>query len=47
MKTKYAPKSVEDSDWSPLFKLAVDDLKQWIITMSFYLESTEEEQKKI
>ena len=27
MKTKYAPKSVEDSDWSPLFKLAVDDFE--------------------
>ena len=48
MKTKYAPKSVEDSDWSPLFKLAVDDFE----TVDYYyelfiLESTEEEQKKI
>lgn len=48
MKIKYAPKSVEDSDWSPLFKLAVDDFE----TVDYYyelfiLESTEEEQKKI
>lgn len=48
MKIKYAPKSIEDSDWSPLFKLAVDDFE----TVDYYyelfiLESTEEEQKKI
>lgn len=48
MKIKYAPKSVEDSDWSPLFKLAVDDFE----TVDYYyelfiLESAEEEQRKI
>lgn len=34
MKIKYAPKSVEDSDWSPLFKLAVDDFE----TVDYYYE---------
>lgn len=48
MKIDYAPKSIEDSDWSPLFKLAVDDFE----TVDYYyelfiLESTDEEQKKI
>ena len=47
MKIKYTPKSIEDSDWSPLFKLAVDDFT----TVDYYyelfiLESTDEEQKK-
>ena len=48
MKTKYAPKSVEDSDWSPLFKLAVDDFEivDYYYEL-FILESTDEEQKKI
>ena len=48
MKIKYAPQNIEDSDWSPLFKLAVDDFE----TVDYYyelfiLESTDEEQKKI
>ena len=48
MKIKYAPQNIEDSDWSPLFKLAVDDFE----TVDYYyelfiLELTDEEQKKI
>ena len=47
MKIKYAPKSVEDSDWSPLFKLAVDDFETVDYYYEFFiLESTDEEQKK-
>ena len=48
MKIEYAPKSIEDSDWSPLFKLAVDDLEIVDYYYELYiLESTDEEQKKI
>ena len=48
MKIKYAPKNIEDSDWSPLFKLAVDDFEivDYYYEL-FILESTDEEQKKI
>ena len=48
MKIEYAPKSIEDSDWSPLFKLAVDDFEivDYYYEL-FILESTDEEQKKI
>ena len=34
MKTEYAPKSIEDSAWSPHFKLAVDDFE----TVDYYYE---------
>mgnify|MGYP003496062505 CR=1 FL=1 len=48
MKIEYAPKSIEDSDWSPLFKLAVDDFETIVYYYElFILESTDEEQKKI
>lgn len=46
MKNKYAPKSEEDSVWSPLFKWAVDDYE--IIDYYyelFILNSTDEQQK--
>ena len=48
MKIEYAPKSIEDSDWSPLFKLAVDDFEivDYYYEL-FILEFTDEEQKKI
>ena len=48
MKIEYAPKSIEDSNWSPLFKLAVDDFEivDYYYEL-FILESTDEEQKKI
>ena len=48
MKIKYAPQNIEDSDWSPLFKLAVDDFEivDYYYEL-FILESTDEEQKKI
>ncbi len=48
MKIKYAPKNIEDSDWSSLFKLAVDDFEivDYYYEL-FILESTDEEQKKI
>ena len=48
MKINYAPKNIEDSDWSPLFKLAVDDFEivDYYYEL-FILESTDEEQKKI
>ena len=48
MKIKYAPKNIEDSDWSPLFKLAVDDFEivDYYYEL-FILESTDEEQKKL
>lgn len=48
MKIEYAPHNIEDSDWSPLFKLAVDDFEivDYYYEL-FILESTDEEQKKI
>lgn len=33
MKKEYAPKSIEDSDWSPLFKLAVDNFENEYISL--------------
>ncbi len=48
MKIEYAPQNIEDSDWSPLFKLAVDDFEivDYYYEL-FILESTDEAQKKI
>ena len=46
MKTKYAPKSVEDSDWSPLFKLAVDDFETVDYSMSFLFWNPRKKNKR-